>query len=135
MRDRPLEAGLRAFIDEAFRSHSDATVYDSSSLTVHLALCATMQEITVMPTPRDDFSKETKDILAKRVGLQCSNPNCRRPTSGPQTHPRKAVNIGVAAHICAAAPGGPRYDTRMTEEDRCAIEKCALALPKLREAR
>jgi hypothetical protein len=60
--------------------------------------------------PRDEFSKETKEIVAKRVGSRCSNPNCRRPTSGPQTHPRKTVNIGVAAHITAAAPGGARYD-------------------------
>ena len=74
-----------------------------------------------MPT-RDEFSRETKDVVAKRVGLQCSNPNCRRPTSGPQTDPRKAVNIGVAAHICAAAPGGPRYDPRMSIEERSAID-------------
>ena len=71
---------------------------------------------------RDEFTKETKDILAKRVGLRCSNPNCRRPTSGPQAHPRKTVNIGVAAHIAAAAPGGPRYDDKMTPEERCGIE-------------
>jgi hypothetical protein len=73
-------------------------------------------------TQRDDFTKETKEVLAKRVGLRCSNPNCRRATSGPQEHPRKSVNIGVAAHICAAAPGGPRYDTKMSKEERCAME-------------
>ena len=33
-------------------------------------------------------------------------------------HPNKIINIGVAAHICAAAPGGPRYDSAMTEEER-----------------
>jgi hypothetical protein len=71
---------------------------------------------------RDDFSKNTKEILAKRVGLRCSNPNCRRPTSGPQVHPRKTLHIGVAAHITAAATGGPRYDARMTQEGRCGIE-------------
>jgi hypothetical protein len=71
---------------------------------------------------RDEFTKETKDILAKRVGLRCSNPNCRRLTSGPQAHPRKTVNIGVAAHIAAAAPGGPRYDDNMTQEERCDID-------------
>ena len=73
-------------------------------------------------TVRDEFSAETKDILAKRVGLQCANPNCRQPTSGPQTNPRKALNIGVAAHICAAAPGGPRYDKAMSPDERCSIE-------------
>ena len=28
------------------------------------------------------------------------------------------INIGEAAHICAAAPGGPRYDPSMTPEQR-----------------
>lgn len=72
--------------------------------------------------PRDEFSKETKEIVAKRVGSRCSNPNCRRPTSGPQTHPRKTVNIGVAAHITSAAPGGARYDEKMTPDERCSID-------------
>jgi hypothetical protein len=74
-----------------------------------------------MPT-RDEFSRETKEIAAKRVGLRCSNPNCRRPTSGPQARSRKTVNIGVVAHITAAAPGGPRYDERATQEERCSID-------------
>ena len=58
---------------------------------------------------RDDFKADVKDLLAKRVGMRCSNPNCRRPTSGPQDAPEKALNIGVAAHIAAASKGGPRY--------------------------
>lgn len=28
------------------------------------------------------------------------------------------MNLGVAAHICAAAPGGPRYDKNQTPEER-----------------
>jgi hypothetical protein len=71
---------------------------------------------------RDDFSKDTKETLAKRVGMRCSNPNCRRSTSGPQAHPRKTINIGVAAHITAAAPDGPRYAPKMATEERCGIE-------------
>lgn len=67
---------------------------------------------------RDDFDDKIKEILARRVGYRCSNPNCRQLTSGPQTDPTKAVNIGVAAHITAASPGGPRYDPRMTSEER-----------------
>ena len=50
---------------------------------------------------RDDFSKDTKEILAKRVGLRCSNPNCRQPHERPTGAPRKTLNIGVAAHITA----------------------------------
>jgi hypothetical protein len=67
---------------------------------------------------RDDFAKRTIDILAKRVNYRCSNPNCRKPTSGPREDPTKAVNIGVAAHITAASEGGSRYDPRLTSEER-----------------
>ena len=58
---------------------------------------------------RDDFSEETKRVLAARAGNLCSNPDCRASTTGPQIDPSRAVNIGVAAHITAASPGGPRY--------------------------
>lgn len=71
---------------------------------------------------RDDFLADVKDTLAKRAGVKCSNPNCRRQTSGPQVHPEKSVNIGVAAHIHAASPGGARYDPFMTPETRRSIE-------------
>ena len=69
---------------------------------------------------RDDFTRDTKDLLAKRVGFRCSNPGCRQLTSGPQADPSGAVNIGVAAHITAASPDGPRYDPTMTPEERVA---------------
>jgi hypothetical protein len=70
---------------------------------------------------RDDFSAKTKDVLAARVAYRCSNPGCRRPTSGPQDEPTKTINVGVAAHITGAAPGGPRYDHSLTTEDRCGV--------------
>ena len=71
---------------------------------------------------RDDFDNRTKEILSKRVGSRCSNPNCRKLTSGPQKTKDKSISIGVAAHISAAASGGPRYDASMSEEDRKSIE-------------
>lgn len=70
---------------------------------------------------RDDFPVNIKDVLAKRIGFRCSNPGCRQLTSGPQTDPSKAVNVGVAAHITAASPQGPRYDPVLTSEDRSSI--------------
>lgn len=70
---------------------------------------------------RDEFSTTVKDLLAKRVAQRCSNPGCRKPTSGPQEDPSKAINLGVAAHIAAAAPGGPRYDAAMAPDQRSAI--------------
>jgi len=66
---------------------------------------------------RDDFTEEVKRIVANRV-TRCSNPDCRRPTSGPQVDPTKYVNVGVAAHITAASPGGKRYDASLSPEHR-----------------
>lgn len=67
---------------------------------------------------RDEFSIGIKEELAKRVGYLCSNPGCRQPTSGPQSTPSGIVNIGVAAHITAASPGGPRYDDTLSPSER-----------------
>lgn len=71
---------------------------------------------------RDDFPQATKDLLAERVGMRCSNPGCRQPTSGPHDDPQRAVNVGVAGHITAAAQGGPRYDPTLTPQQRVAPE-------------
>ncbi len=71
---------------------------------------------------RDEFDDKTKEVLARRVGYRCSNPNCRKLTSGPQEDPAKAMNIGVAAHITAASQGGPRYDASLSSEERKSID-------------
>jgi hypothetical protein len=68
-----------------------------------------------------DFSEVTKQTLAKRAGQACSNPECRRPTSGPHSDEAKAINLGEAAHIRAARPRQARYDANMTDEQRQAI--------------
>lgn len=72
--------------------------------------------------PRDEFGAAIKDALAKRVALKCSNPTCTAITSGPHSASERFVNVGVAGHITAAAPGGPRYDPLLTPEERRSIE-------------
>src|SRR5262245_36040678 len=69
---------------------------------------------------RDNFSQATKNRLAKQARFHCSNPSCRKLTSAPTSVEEKEVNIGVAAHICAAAPGpgARRYRAEMTPEQR-----------------
>ncbi len=67
---------------------------------------------------RDDFSGRTKELLAKRMAFLCSNPECRQVTSGPQEDATKAINVGVAAHITAASPDGPRFDPSLSTEER-----------------
>ena len=71
---------------------------------------------------RDDFTPSLKTTLAKRVSYLCSNPDCRSQTVGPHTDPTQTVNLGVAAHICAASAGGPRYDHEMDPAQRASIE-------------
>ena len=65
---------------------------------------------------RDDFSAKVLMILYKRAGGKCCR--CGAPTFGPDTNPHKSVNIGQGAHIAAAAPLGPRYDRKMSAEER-----------------
>ena len=65
---------------------------------------------------RDDFSNVIKDVLAKRVGYLCSN--CRKPTVGANEISNKTTSIGIAAHITAAAPGGPRFNPDLQAEER-----------------
>jgi hypothetical protein len=69
---------------------------------------------------RDDFSKQTVIDIARGVGYRCSNPECTRPTVGANAAQDGIVTIGVAAHICAASPGGPRYNAAQTREARRA---------------
>lgn len=65
---------------------------------------------------RDDFSETVKRTVAERVNRRCSI--CGAPTSGPQTEPAKSLNLGVAGHITAAAPRGPRHDPALSPEER-----------------
>src|SRR4051794_31236891 len=71
---------------------------------------------------RDDFSAKVKETLAKRVGYLCSNPQCSTPTTGPHSDQQRSLTLGVAAHITAASPGGPRYDPTLTALQRTSID-------------
>lgn len=76
-----------------------------------------------MMKTRDDFSSRTKLDLALRASYLCSL--CKRSTVGPSDEAPDAVTmIGVAAHICAAAPGpgARRHDPTMTPEERSHID-------------
>ncbi|MFT7595190.1 MAG: hypothetical protein ACI8R4_002517 [Paracoccaceae bacterium] len=70
---------------------------------------------------RDDFKKSDVNELARQSGFRCSNPSCGRVTVGPNGGDGSA-SIGVAAHVCAAATGGPRFDADMSREERSSIK-------------
>ena len=69
---------------------------------------------------RDDFRQKTIFQIAIRAGWLCSYLSCREPTVGATSDGDDEINVGVAGHICAAAPGGPRYDPGMTPDQRRA---------------
>ncbi len=76
-----------------------------------------------MTRSRDDFNKRTKNDLALRASYLCSL--CKCSTVGPSDEGKNAVTMtGVAAHICAAAPGAGarRYDPNMSPEERSHID-------------
>lgn len=75
-----------------------------------------------MSRARDEFSRRTKSDLALRASYLCSLCGCS--TVGPSDEGTSAVTmIGVAAHICAAAPGigARRYHPGMSPEQRSHI--------------
>ena len=71
---------------------------------------------------RDEFTQKVIEKIKGRVGGRCSKTDCRVPTTGPSmADSEKVSSIGVAAHICAASPGGPRYDDIMTPRQRRSV--------------
>jgi hypothetical protein len=74
------------------------------------------------PRKRDNFTNATIRKLKGMAGDVCSMPECRVITGGAKSLRDNTYSIGVAAHICAASPGGPRYDPLMTKEQRRSYE-------------
>lgn len=71
---------------------------------------------------RDDFAAKNRLVLAKRASFICSNPECRVLTIAPADWDAASVIfIGKAAHITAAAAGGPRFDAHMTADERSSL--------------
>ena len=68
-----------------------------------------------------DFSRETKETLAKRNGYLCANPDCKKITCGAHSNPKKSIIIGKACHIEAASPKGPRFNNNLTLNERKSI--------------
>jgi hypothetical protein len=65
----------------------------------------------------DRFPEAVRRELELKAAARCSAPFCREATSAASADGRVA-RIGVAAHIAAASPGGPRYDASMSAAER-----------------
>lgn len=86
---------------------------------------------------RAEFSRATRLELRDRTGGHCANPQCQRQTLVPLPD-RGVIDFGNAAHMAAAAEGGPRYDAALTPEQTRAYENgvwlcpsCATFVDKL----
>ncbi len=101
-------------------SHADG-LFQSAKIASESGMMTAMPKNS-LANRRDDFPERVKLLLARRVNHRCSNPNCRRGTSGPHQSAEKSINVGFAAHITAAAPGGPRYDEALSNRDRCSAK-------------
>jgi len=71
-----------------------------------------------MEKTRADFSEPTKRVIAERSSYKCSFPDCNITTLGPSENPNKSEKTGIAAHIYAAAEGGPRGTGGLSFEER-----------------
>lgn len=65
---------------------------------------------------REDFSKETRDIIAQRAAYRCSFPDCDQLLVGPDIDVKKSQTVGECAHIYSAAEDGPRGRMGLTPE-------------------
>lgn len=74
-----------------------------------------------MGEERHGFNQDTIRKLSDRVGSKCSNPDCGALTKGPHSDGARAISVGMACHVHAASPGGPRFDANQTEEERRSI--------------
>lgn len=69
---------------------------------------------------RIDFRPATVRALAQRSAYMCNR--CRRLTIAPDSTPDGILMTGIAAHICAASPGGPRADATLTDNQVRSID-------------
>ena len=70
--------------------------------------------------PARNISQNTIKRLYGLSGNVCANPKCRNPLVTEDNQ------IGEIAHICAASPDGPRYDSKMTDDERRSIDNLIL---------
>jgi len=74
--------------------------------------------------PQVDFSQDTKNAVAKKAGVRCSNPTCRKLTTGPDIKSSRITTVGVGAPITAMAAGGPRFNAKLSPEERQSPQNC-----------
>ena len=65
---------------------------------------------------------KVRDLLADRAGHECSFPTCQRRTIGPGAGSQEVSGSGIAAHIYAASPNGPRGQSGLSVKELAGLE-------------
>lgn len=63
-----------------------------------------------------NFTKTIVTKLGERAHFLCSNPRCRKMTTGPHSMDGKSLRTGDAAHIYSARAKNARYNPDLTDE-------------------
>ena len=73
---------------------------------------------------RAEFCRRTRTLVAQRAGYRCSFPSCDRLTIGPGNGPCEVSEVGIAAHIYAAAASGrgPRGTRALSENELRSVD-------------
>lgn len=78
-----------------------------------------------MSRPKDnDFSDKVKNLAGRSVGFRCCFPECNRLLVSRKKNSIELINIAEYAHIAAASPGGPRYDSSLSSEEIKSYDNC-----------
>jgi len=89
------------------------------ALQVSGARCCYRGAMAASQGRRDPVRPAQERVVISKSGNACAYVGCGRElvveTTSPTDQPKA---VGKVAHICAASPGGPRYDPLMTPEQR-----------------
>jgi len=74
-------------------------------------------------TGRTRSSVTQEKIVAQKSHNRCAYPDCGAVlVVEPHSSADSAKSVGKFAHICAASPGGPRYDASMSDAQRSSAD-------------
>lgn len=78
-----------------------------------------------MSRPKEnDFSERIKRLAGRSVGFRCCFPGCNRLLISKKENSDEILNTAEYAHIIAASPGGPRYDSSLSSDDIKSYDNC-----------
>lgn len=72
----------------------------------------------------NNFSEHVKNLAGRSVGFRCCFPGCNRLLISRKENTSEILNIAEYAHIVAASPGGPRYDSSVSSEEIKSYDNC-----------